>query len=103
MKSQTALIADSNFIPCLQLLANVGDVELDAGIQSAFEGGLIGTDEEDTWYEWPVGKLVVAVKRDEIGMGLIWFRVQVPHGFTRAVDVVLHACGSYRLNEKAML
>ncbi len=70
---------------------------LDAGVQSAFEGGLIGT-EEDHWYELPVGKLVVAVKRDEIGSGLIWFRVQAPHGFTRAVDVVLHTCWNYRLN-----
>lgn len=98
MKSQTAFIAEENFVPCLQLLAYAGDVELDAGFQSAFEGGLIGTDREEAdWYELPVGKLVVAVKRDEIGTGLVWFRVQAPHGFTRAVDVVLQTCWAYRL------
>lgn len=83
-------------MPCLELLARVGEATLDQGIREAFEGGLRGTDYDgDVWYEFPLGVLHIGVAREESGK--VFLRVNAPHGFARAVDAVTFACASYRL------
>lgn len=89
-------IHGANFLPCLELLARVGEADLDEGTREAFEGGLSNTDhDDDIWYDLPLGVLTVGVAKEESGK--VFLRVNAPHGFARAVEAVTFACASYRL------
>ena len=95
---QEGWIRADNLKSCLDLLGQVGEVELDEGIWDAFYGGLKDTDfEGNRWYGLPLGKLEVSIAKHEEGSGMLCVRVEAPHGFGRAVDVVLLTCFSYDL------
>ena len=87
-----------NFEPCLELLAQVGETQLDDATRAAFVHGLSATifDSED-FFSQPLGKLTVAVARGEDSK--VHLRVEAPHGFGRAVEAVTHACATYRLED----
>lgn len=92
----TAWIHLGNLRPCLELLAGVGETELNEGARNAFESGLSETDyATDHWFELPLGKLAVALAKGEGGR--IHTRVEAPHGFGRAVEAVKWACSMYKL------
>ncbi|GBF04865.1 hypothetical protein DAERI_030031 [Deinococcus aerius] len=96
MRAHSAWILGANFLPCLELLARVGETVLDEGMRGAFEGGLSGTNyDEGLWYDLPLGVLTVGIAKEESGK--VFLRVTAPHGFARAVDAVTFACASYRL------
>ena len=87
-----------NFEPCLELLAQVGETELDDATRSAFVTGLNGTIfGSEEFYSQPLGKLTVAVARGD--QNKVHLRVDAPHGFGRAVEAVAHACATYRLED----
>lgn len=87
-----------NFEPCLELLAQVGETELDDGARAAFVDGLNGTIiGEQAFFERPLGKLTVAVARGDDNK--VHLRVDAPHGFGRAVEAVTRACATYRLED----
>lgn len=91
-----------NLAACLDLLAGVGETELDAGLLEAFGTGLEGSNpDRDRWTVHALGKLTAEAARVNIGAGLIAFRVEAPHGYTRAVSAVLRACGEYFLEAQA--
>ncbi|WP_288481346.1 hypothetical protein [uncultured Deinococcus sp.] len=93
-----------NLAACLDLLAGVGETELDGGVLAAFETGLKGTSpDRDRWTVHALGRLTAEAARVNIGAGLIAFRVEAPHGYTRAVSAVLRACGEYFLEAQAAL
>lgn len=91
-----------NLVACLDLLAGVGETELTPGLRAAFEDGLEGSSpERDRWTVHALGKLTAEAARVDIGAGLVAFRVEAPHGYTRAVSAVLRACGEYFLDDTA--
>lgn len=96
MSQFSGWIWTDNLLPCLALLASVGETELDEGTRDAFEGGLKDTDfDSDRWYDLPLGRLTVGLAREESGK--VHTRIEAPHGFGRAVEAVVLACSTYRL------
>ncbi|SMB92383.1 hypothetical protein SAMN00790413_01548 [Deinococcus hopiensis KR-140] len=74
----------------------MGETQLDAALQGEVEGGLEHADfGSGHLYEFALGKLAAAVAEGDAGE--IYFRVQAPHGFGRAVQVVLLAGAQYHL------
>jgi hypothetical protein len=88
-----------NFIPCLELLAWAADAKLDESLIDAFEGGLLGTDEDaDRWYELPWGNIEVAIARNV--EGYIFFQVKSNDKDTPVVELALYAAYTYRLGRQ---
>ncbi|MFC5848218.1 hypothetical protein [Deinococcus petrolearius] len=89
-----------NLAACLDLLAGVGETELDGGLLAAFESGL-AEGGPDGWTAHPLGKLSAEAARVAARPDRIAFRVEAPHGYTRAVSAVLRACDGYVLEAQA--
>lgn len=100
MRQQTTWIRLENFVPCLELLAHIGETELDETSRTAFEGSIGNTEfDADQWFDLPLGTLNVGIAREDGGK--VFMCVEAPHGFARAVDAVTFACASYHLRSLA--
>ncbi len=95
----TGVIDSHSFIPCLELLAWVGDVQLDEELRDALQGGLLNTDwDSDRRYELPLCGLEVSVARDD--EGYVAFRVTYPQEDIQTVELALHVATRYRMVSK---
>ena len=89
MTVSNGIVDSVNFIPCLELLAWVGQVELDESLRDAFEGGLLATDwEAGRRFELALGSFEIRVAKDE--EGYISVQVTSAQVDTQAVEVALY-------------
>ena len=96
MTVSNGIVDSVNFIPCLELLAWVGQVELDESLRDAFEGGLLATDwEAGRRFELALGSFEIRVAKDE--EGYIAVQVTSAQVDTQAVEVALHVAAGYRM------
>lgn len=95
MTVSNGIVDSANFIFCLELLAWVGNVELNESLRDAFEGGLHDTDwESDRRYELPLGGLEVSIAKDDAGY--ISIQVKSAQAEIQAVELALYVTASYR-------
>ncbi|MGY2894512.1 hypothetical protein [Deinococcus sp. UYEF24] len=96
MTVSNGVIDSPNFILCLELLAWVGQVEMDESLRDAVEGGLLDTDwDSDRRFELPLGRLEISVAKDE--ESYVSVQVKSAQADIQAVELALHVDAGYRM------
>ena len=99
MTVSNGIVDSANFVLCLELLAWVGQVELDESLRDAFEGGLLDTDwESGRRYELPLGGLEISVAKDE--ESYVSVQVKPAQVDIQAVELALYVAASYGMTSK---
>jgi hypothetical protein len=101
LSSHEGWILALNLRPGLEMLARVGENELDEAALNACVGTLPATAEADgQWYAHTLGRLQVQLVRAAEG-DRVTLKVEAPHGDRRAVEAVTMACNTSVLQDIA--